>query len=87
VLPRQLRYGRCQDELGRGLGPPFVLYHDREYPHNSSLFVRPRVRAKKNYAGDRGVVLSWSKRKSNYERVREYRGGDSEGRGPGKLRP
>jgi hypothetical protein len=87
VLPRQLRYGRCQDELGRGMGPLFVLYHDREFPHNSSLFLYTRACVlKKNYVGDLGVVLSRSKRKSNYERVREYRGGDSEWRGPGGVR-
>jgi len=41
---------------------------------------------KKNYVGDRGVVLSWSKRKSDYERVREYRGGVSKWREPGRVR-
>jgi hypothetical protein len=31
------------------------------------------------------VVLSWSKRKSDYERMREYCGGDSEWRRPGRV--
>jgi hypothetical protein len=86
VLPRQLRYGGCQDKLGRGLGPPFVLYHDREFLTTPlSLHIRAYV-LKKYYVGDLGVVLSWSKRKSNYERVREYRGGNSEWRGTGRVR-
>ena len=41
---------------------------------------------KKNYVGNLGIVLSWSKRKPDYERVRGYCGGDSEWRGPGRLR-
>jgi hypothetical protein len=83
VLPRQLRHGRCQDKLGRGLGPPFVLYHDREFP---TTFCTRAYVLKNNYVGDCGVVLSWSKRKSDYERVREYRGGDSKSRGPERVR-
>jgi hypothetical protein len=70
VLPRQLRYGRCQDKLGGGLGPPFVLYYDREFP-TTPLIVRALVRAEEKiiYIGDLGMVLSWSKRKPDYERV------------------
>jgi hypothetical protein len=84
VLPRELRDGRWQDKLGRGLGPPIILYHDRAFPTTPlSTYARAE---KKNYVGNRGVVLSWSKRKPDYERVREYCGGDSEWRGPGRLR-
>jgi hypothetical protein len=87
VLPRQLRYGRCQDKLGRGLGSPFVLYHDREFPTTPlSFYARVYVLKKQNFVGDLSVVLSWSRRKSDYERVREYRAGDSEWRGPGRVR-
>jgi hypothetical protein len=93
VLPRQLRYGRRQDKLGRGLGACFILYHDREfhlhhfcdiYAHRPSLLC---VRGCGNfYVGALGVVLSWPRRKSDHERVRKHRGGDSGWRRPRQLR-
>ena len=37
VLPRQLRHCGRQDELGGGLDPRFVLYHDREFHFDMSM--------------------------------------------------
>ena len=93
MLPCQLRYGRRQDKLGRGLGACFILYHDREFhPHHFCDIYAHRPSflcvhgCGKSHLGALGVVLSWPRRKSDHERVREHRGGDSGWRRPRQLR-
>ena len=49
VLPHQLCHGGRQDELGGGLGPYVVLYHDREF-HLDMSVACARGRLSKNLA-------------------------------------
>lgn len=96
MLPCQLCHGRRQDKLGRGLGPCFILCHDREFAPSSPIYIyiyahgpHPRVLVylRKTYLGPLGVVLPRPRRKPDYERLREPRGRDSGWRGPGLLIP